>query len=275
MDKTKKLRMFIDILMSVLFLLLLNPAVTGVLPHEVLGIAITVLFIGHLMVNKKWIVNITRNFNKCVKPKVRAAYVFDAVIAISTGVSIVSGILVSRFLFPWLAAEDVSLWYDVHVVSSYLAFILLVAHTALHWRWIAGILKQFARQTKRIKALATRVAVGLIASAAVYSLIAGDSLYRVIAPPAQTGTDAFRQSVQATDDAALITDDAPQDTGGSESVVSATAASQEQVTLQEFLSKLYCTACHRRCPLTSPQCSTGVRQAEEQTAVYYAEYGQN
>jgi hypothetical protein len=46
--------------------------------------------------------------------------------------------------------------------------------------------------------------------------------------------------------------------------------SEPAITLQQYLSKLYCTACHKYCLLTNPRCGRGVRQADKATDAYYA-----
>ncbi|MCD8321833.1 MAG: hypothetical protein LUC89_02985 [Oscillospiraceae bacterium] len=40
------------------------------------------------------------------------------------------------------------------------------------------------------------------------------------------------------------------------------------MSLEDFLSKLICGACSRRCPLLSPRCTRGKSKAETQTAYY-------
>ena len=45
------------------------------------------------------------------------------------------------------------------------------------------------------------------------------------------------------------------------------------VTLQEYLSKLFCTGCSKHCPLTAPQCRKGNIQADQAEIKYYNEYG--
>lgn len=270
MEKTRKIRIVIDICMAALLLLLLNSAVTGVLLHEILGVAITVLFIAHLIVNRKWIAGITRSF-KDVKTKVRAAYIFDAVIALSTALSVISGMLISKFLFSELAAKT-GLWYEIHVVASYLAFFLILLHAALHAGWIRGTMQAFAKRGARAKAVACGGVIGLISAAAVYSLAANDSLNRLLSLSGKGGTGT--KTVQTDGNTGNFWFVSEDNTSVDNTSVSATPAAKEQVTLQEFLSKLYCTGCGRHCPLTNPRCQTGVEQAKEQTAVYNAQYGQ-
>ena len=131
-------------------------------------------------------------------------------------------------------------------------FVLLIVHVALHRRFVLGILKK-GRTGARLKSFAVRVAAGVIASATVYTLVGAGSLFRALPP--------------AKDSAQAITAGVP---GKGDKIGAPVTAGPAAAALDEFLGKLYCTGCHRRCPLTVPQCSIGVRQAEEQAAAYEA-----
>lgn len=48
------------------------------------------------------------------------------------------------------------------------------------------------------------------------------------------------------------------------------AKSEGSASLQEYLSKLFCSGCGRHCPLTAPQCATGQAYVEQATAEFEA-----
>jgi hypothetical protein len=52
-------------------------------------------------------------------------------------------------------------------------------------------------------------------------------------------------------------------------------SSRSVPTLQEYLSKLYCTGCSKRCPLTALRCSRGTRYKNAAVAQYNSLYGEN
>lgn len=56
-----------------------------------------------------------------------------------------------------------------------------------------------------------------------------------------------------------------------ESLITESAPEPEVQTdgLEEYLSKLVCTGCGRRCPLTDPQCRKGESQAQRATEEFY------
>lgn len=47
------------------------------------------------------------------------------------------------------------------------------------------------------------------------------------------------------------------------------------ITLDDYLSNLFCTACHKQCPLTNPRCGKGDRQAQNATIKYQNLYGKS
>lgn len=80
-----------------------------------------------------------------------------------------------------------------------------------------------------------------------------------------------RQAIEATRD--YEADKQAGTDKGTTATTTDTAATTDGVSLDEYLSKLFCNGCSRHCPLSAPQCGTGERQAAEATAVYYQNEG--
>jgi len=49
--------------------------------------------------------------------------------------------------------------------------------------------------------------------------------------------------------------------------------SSTNISLIDYLSKLFCTGCSRHCPLSNPGCNKGEQQKEDKTEEYYQIYG--
>ncbi|HNX63604.1 MAG TPA: cytochrome b/b6 domain-containing protein [Oscillospiraceae bacterium] len=61
----------------------------------------------------------------------------------------------------------------------------------------------------------------------------------------------------------------------SETTIQTTQTSAEpEISLEDYLGKLFCTACPKHCPLSNPRCGRGEVQAEQATAEYSSIYGQ-
>ena len=72
----KVIRLLTDILLFLITILLMNTNITGHLIHEVLGIIIVILIVIHLIINRKWIVSITKNFKK-TRNNIKILYIVD------------------------------------------------------------------------------------------------------------------------------------------------------------------------------------------------------
>jgi len=61
----------------------------------------------------------------------------------------------------------------------------------------------------------------------------------------------------------------------SETTIQTTQTSADpEISLEDYLGKLFCTACPKHCPLSNPRCGRGEAQAEQATAEYSSIYGQ-
>ena len=282
--KTKK-KVVIDIAMTILYLLLMNLGLTGVLLHEVAGIGIIGLFAAHLMINRQWIGSVASRFTEKIGFKAKAMFVLNAVLLGTMSATIVSGILISEQLFPFVSAKFASslgVLLSLHAVFSWLTLGILMAHTLVHWRWIVSLIKRLA-PAGGLRVASARASLVLIAAATLYSFIGSSALDAVL--PGQTVVQANASNVSSSTvnnvssgssnavqgTAGLITTPSAAGNGAEESVSSSTTEEAEvKETLQEYLSKLVCTACGKRCPLSSPRCAKGRVQAQTATAAYNA-----
>lgn len=283
--KTKK-KVVIDIAMTILYLLLMNLALTGVLLHEVAGIGIIGLFAAHLMINRQWIGNVASRLTDKIGFKAKAMFVLNALLLGAMIVTIVSGVLISEQLFPFISASfasNLGLLLSLHAVFSWFTLGILIAHTLVHWRWIASLIRRLV-PAGGLRVAGARASLVLIVAATLYSFIGSSALDAVLPGQAAVNVQAANvntssssvsgsgssNAVQGT--AGLITSPAGSSVGTDEESVSSSSTSDAEVkeTLQEYLSKLVCTACGKRCPLSSPRCAKGRVQAQTATATYNA-----
>lgn len=267
MNKRTIAKAAIDAVMAILFLLLMNTAVTGLPLHEILGIAILALFTAHLALNKNWLGNTVRRIKAGANGKQRGKTLLNTAIAVSMSTCIVTGVMISQYLFAPLGQSSAMAWYDVHDISAWVSLSLLALHGVLHWRWIAGVLKKLAEQAGRVKAAAARVGVGLLAAATVLSLFTSVPLDALL-PDESAGADVNLISDSAAQSDVTVSAMPTAETQQPSQTVSETPQPEPKVTLEDYLSKLFCTGCHDRCPLTNPRCGKGRRQAQQATQEY-------
>jgi hypothetical protein len=172
--KKNWVKLILDIAMAIVFALLFNHrVVTGLNFHEIAGLAIGVLFIVHILLNRKWISRVSRKlFCSQVKTKTKIGYVVDALLLLSMAFILVSGIGISKILFPSNRLSSVPSLRGLHVSAAYFALALIGIHVGLHWKWIMSMLKKAVRMKRSTKALAftARILAAVIFAAGVYNM---------------------------------------------------------------------------------------------------------
>lgn len=92
----KKLKIIVDILMTIVFILLMCNQITGVFTHEILGASVIILFIIHQILNR----NFYKNIFKGKYNKLRVAYlIIDLLLLIMMIIMIISSLMVSQYIF--------------------------------------------------------------------------------------------------------------------------------------------------------------------------------
>lgn len=86
---------------------------------------------------------------------------------------IVSGVLISKVLFPSFSIGDQRWFHEIHILGSYLTLILMGVHLGLHWRWIKGQIKKvFQAKPYQIALVLTKLSLILLLIFGGYSLLA-------------------------------------------------------------------------------------------------------
>lgn len=167
MNKITYVKLGIDILMAITFVLFFNKQVLGGLTfHEIAGIAIAAVFFTHLMLNWRWIKNVTlKLFDRKLSFKTKFGYLLNLLLLISMAFIITSGIFISRVVFPNINIGDEQ-WFKIsHLSISYLVLILVAVHIGLHWKWVINVFNNI------IKVKTHKPILGIIAKVATIALL--------------------------------------------------------------------------------------------------------
>ena len=125
----KKIRIILDILMYVIFIILMGHHITGDLIHEILGVTLFILFIIHNILNIKF-------YKKLFKGKYNLKRIFltlvDIMLLICMIGMIISGIMISNKVFSFLNIKTSSLGLKLHMLSTSWGFIIMSIHLGLH-----------------------------------------------------------------------------------------------------------------------------------------------
>ncbi len=125
----KKIRILIDMLMTIFFIILMGYFITGNKVHEILGTITFVLFIIHNILNIKW-------YKAILKGKHNFQRIFHIVINLLLLVAMlgmmVSGIMISSNVFSFLNIQTTMFGRKLHMLSTSWGFILMEIHVGLH-----------------------------------------------------------------------------------------------------------------------------------------------
>lgn len=126
----KRLRMILDIAMTVLMPLLMAYSLIGETFHEIIGTLIFILFIIHHMLNRKW-------SGALFKGRYSPDRVFrtgiNALLFAFMILQPLSGILMSKHLYTFLPSLPLSAQArSVHMLMAYWGYVLLSVHAGTH-----------------------------------------------------------------------------------------------------------------------------------------------
>jgi hypothetical protein len=170
----KWMKILLDLAMALVFVLLFDKAaVAGLQFHEIAGLVIGAAFILHNLLNRKWISQITKYlFDNRVRAKAKINYTVDVLLLICMATTIISGIAISKVLFPNHNLSGLHL-KALHIASAYLALALVGTHIGLHWNWIMNQIKNAmkAKQNRRVRNYVIRLMAVAIFAFGIYNMI--------------------------------------------------------------------------------------------------------
>lgn len=130
-------KVLLSLSLGLIFILLMNIKITGLLFHEIFGIIIFIGIITHNIFNWKWTKGISKNLFKN-KVKIRAKFMYFLVILLflSIGTITLTGILMSKYIFTSISYENILLIKSLHTYTSYFAVFIISIHFLLHTKYI-------------------------------------------------------------------------------------------------------------------------------------------
>lgn len=131
------LKRVVDFLMTAALLLLMSYSLIGEAVHEWIGMGIFLLFIAHLVLNRKWIGSLGKGQWSAYRSvqTVLAALCFLAMAGL-----MISGIILSNYIFAGLRIRGWSApARQAHLLCSYWGFLLMSLHLGLHWSMLTTV----------------------------------------------------------------------------------------------------------------------------------------
>ena len=178
-------RLVLDVFMLLAIALFFKKNVLTLSYHEIAGLAIILLFVLHLIINRKWIVTVTKKFfDKSVKTRTKVGFVVDFLLLVCFIIILVTGIMISKIVFHFEAPNGAKL---LHFMCSALVLILMGVHLGLHWPFFKNYLKKgfgFLGKAKNIIGVIILIAVVGFGGYSLYN----SSVLRWLSLPFQAGT---------------------------------------------------------------------------------------
>ena len=134
----------VDLLMTAALLLLMSYSLIGEAAHEWIGMGMFLLFITHLILNRKWVGSLGRGRWSAYRivQTILVALCFLTIVG-----SAASGIILSNYIFAGLRIRGWSaLVRQAHMLCSYWGFLLMSLHLGLHWSMVNLLGQQSQRK---------------------------------------------------------------------------------------------------------------------------------
>lgn len=298
MQNKTVIKLILDIAMALLFVVLIYPRTTGMSFHEIAGLVIGLLLLGHLALNWSWIKAMTMNLLKPnMKAKSRWFYILDSLSLLAVVVIIITGVEISQVLFASGGGGNRSALFSLHKWISYGSLGLFGVHVALHWNFIVTASRKLFAAWHWLKfgKAATAIASMALILGLVYAQLPSptsadqEQVYRREAyaysdPTATTPATTQEQPKVASKGAgrqghtynnnSSVSSAIPAPSQSEQQIVtSPNNAATDTISLADYLDNLFCTGCERRCSLLRPECGIGVQQAQIATQKYQQTYG--
>lgn len=169
MKKNMGFKIFVDLIMTVLLMLLMAFELIGRTAHEWIGVGMFAVFIIHHILNRKWTARLLKGRYTPVRI-LQTVLVFLILAAVLS--SMVSGIVMSRYVFDFLGIRGGRSWARVlHMLAAYWGFVFMSVHLGIHWNMMMKMAGKIVGKTSAIRTRVLRLIGLFIAVYGVYAFI--------------------------------------------------------------------------------------------------------
>ena len=155
MKPAMKVKISIDAAMTLALLLLMAYGLVGEAAHEWLGMGMFALFLLHHLLNRRWIGAVPQGR---YTPLRIVQTVLTLLILLTMLGSMVSGVIVSRYVFPFQAGFGLTSWAEkLHMLCAFWGFVLMSLHLGMHWNMLLTMARKHLRPNQ-IRSWALRIA---------------------------------------------------------------------------------------------------------------------
>lgn len=149
MAKIKKLtvKILLDIVMCLALVLLYKAKVLTLTYHEVMGCAILLVFLVHVLLNRKWVASVGKKlFSPSTPARTKFSYWMTVALVVCFLAIIITGVFFSKIVFKGLFGPDyepAKIWRTLHLWFSAVSLVLVGVHVGLYWDMVRGFFKKY------------------------------------------------------------------------------------------------------------------------------------
>ena len=192
MTKTQRLRMTVDITMTILSIILMggNYLFPADIVHEILGVGLFVLWVLHIILNRRWYGAI---FKGKYNPYRVMQTIINCCILICTIFLMISGIILSNHIFTFLNIQgELGFARIAHLLASHWYYLFMSLHIGLHVGVIANKMRhpapinchpeldsgshaeEMSKQVRhdKLRKIIPRIILALVCAYGIYAFIA-------------------------------------------------------------------------------------------------------
>ena len=141
-----KLRLVLDLCMAVVLVICMNYQTTGNLPHEILGTALFLGVIIHIVANRKYYKAMIKKFKAKNEQSGKRIFTFviNALLLVLSVLMLFSSLVISKdvFVFVNLSILDYDIWRTVHIFSAVAFLVCGLVHLLLHMGLFRSLVKK-------------------------------------------------------------------------------------------------------------------------------------
>lgn len=142
------IKLFLDLVMLIVFILLIRKNNFGLVFHEIAGLVIFGMFLIHIVLNWRWVVNVSKKIFSSKLPKnLKFSGFLNLALLICFILIGISGIFISKIVFNISVGGN---WKVVHYFCTALVIVLLGIHLGVHGIMIIDVLKKSSRLSSKI-----------------------------------------------------------------------------------------------------------------------------
>lgn len=170
----QKVKIILDISMSLLLILAMGYQITGNLWHEIVGITMFVLYVIHCALNGYWFKNFaTIKNNLKGKPAATISFITNILVLADMIILAITSIMISKSAFAFLGIQAADSVKKIHMLSAHIGFVLISVHVGAHSKMILNKICKGAnidRTKKSVKIAGMVLALIIVIIGAISSI---------------------------------------------------------------------------------------------------------